>query len=323
MPAETQRSTRCPACGREQARHWRVAHGVEAGTASERGYALQRCEACGSASLTGDAGDPELYEGGPYAVPRGWRDRVLEPLRRLVDRDRLRLLGGLAPGLRVIEIGAGRGRLLAALRARGHDAVGIEPSRSSSGVALDRGLPVEPVSLEQASFPADEADLVVLWHVLEHLDRPADALGRAREWLKRDGRLVVAVPNLDSVQARIGGDRWFHQDVPRHRVQFTGKGVEELMRRCGFAPTRVRHVMLDQSALGMWLTLLNRLTRGRDVPLRFMKRDLRYSRRADAVRDAIVSVVIGIPLLPIAVLAEMGSGFAGRGGTVVVHAAPA
>jgi SAM-dependent methyltransferase len=235
----------------------------------------------------------------------------------------LRLLGRLAPGLRVIEIGAGRGRLVAALREHGHDAVGIEPSRASSGAALARGLPVAPVALEESSFPAHEADVVVLWHVLEHLDSPAEALGRAHQWLKRDGRLVIAVPNLDSVQARIGGDRWFHQDVPRHRIQFTLRGVDELLRRCGFAPTRVRQVMIDQSPLGMWLTLLNRVTSGRDVPLRFLKRDLRYSRRTDAVRDAVVSVVVGIPLIPIAVLAELGAGLAGRGGTVVVHAAPA
>lgn len=248
---------------------------------------------------------------------------MLEPARRLVDRDRVRLLGPLEPGLRVIEVGAGRGRLVAALRSRGQDAVGIEPSRASSGVAVGRGLLVEQVSIEQASFPAGEADLVVFWHVLEHLERPADALARARSWVKHRGRLVIAVPNLGSLQARIGGDRWFHQDVPRHRTQFTVKGVEELVRRSGFAPTRARHVMLDQNLLGMWLTLLNRLTRGRDVPLRFLKRDLRYSRRADAVRDAAISLTAGVALVPIAILLELTAALFGRGGSVVVQATPA
>ena len=43
------------------------------------------------------------------------------------------------------------------------------------------------------------------------------------------GTLVVAVPNLGSVQARIGGDRWFHQDVPRHRTHLTPAGASALL----------------------------------------------------------------------------------------------
>ncbi|MEA2714841.1 MAG: hypothetical protein QOK27_2802 [Gemmatimonadales bacterium] len=303
-------------------RPWRAAHEVEFGQAGERVYMLQRCVACGSASLADASapGAPGMYETGLYGTRDGWRERALEPLRGLVDRDRLRLLGPLAPGRRVIEIGTGRGRLVAALRSRGHDAVGVEPSKASSGEAQSRGLPVSPVSLAEASFPDGEADLVVMWHVLEHLDRPAEALDRAKGWLRPGGEVVIAVPNLASVQARIGGDRWFHQDVPRHRTQFTRNGLEALVRRCGFAPTQVRQTMLDQAQLGMWLTLLNRVTHGRDVPLRYLKRDLRYTRRADAARDAVATLAIGIPLMPVAAVLELGSGLAGRGGAVVLRA---
>ena len=44
--------------------------------------------------------------------------------------------------------------------------------------------------------------------------------------------------------------------------------------------------MFDQNWLGMWLTLLNRLTIDRDVPFRFLKGDLSYRSRSDAARDA-------------------------------------
>ncbi|MDX6573708.1 MAG: hypothetical protein QOC86_2864 [Gaiellales bacterium] len=261
-----------------------------------------------------------MYEVGLYGSREGWKERLLEPLRRAVDRDRLRLIGPLPPEQRVIEVGAGRGRLVGALRSLGHDAVGIEPSKASSAEAQAQGLPVSALSLEQATFADGEADLVVMWHVLEHLEAPAQALGRARNWLRPGGELVVAVPNLASLQARIGGDRWFHQDVPRHRTHFTGDGLSTLLRRCGLTPTSSRQVMIDQAPLGMWLTLLNRITHDRDVPLRFLKRDLRYERRAEAVRDGAASVVIGIPLVPAAALLELGAALGGRGGAVVVRA---
>jgi SAM-dependent methyltransferase len=305
---------------------WRVAHQVVDGQRIGSGWVLQRCRVCGTASLPEPDSVPArlgLYETGSYAPPGGGRDRLLEPARKLMSRERVRLLGPLSPAARVIEIGAGRGRLIAALRAHGHDAVGVEPSGTSSTVAAAKGLPVERLSLEEASFPPAEADLVVLWHVLEHLDRPWEALKSVRSWLKAEGRVVVAVPNLGSLQARIGGDRWFHQDVPRHRTHFSVAGLAALLQRSGFAPTGVHHLMIEQNWLGMWLSMLNWLTVDGDVPFRFAKRDLRYRTRGEAVRDAVVSVVPGIPLIPVAAALEVAAGLARRGGTVVVNASTA
>jgi SAM-dependent methyltransferase len=305
---------------------WRVAHEVVAGRPTEAGWGLRRCRDCGTAHLAEPERVPtrmELYEAGPYAQHSRGRDSLLQPLRRIADRERLRLLGPLPTAARVIEVGAGRGRLIAALWERGHDAVGIEPASAPSREAISRGLPVERRALEDADFPTDEADAVVLWHVLEHLEDPYAALEQVRGWVRSDGRLVVAVPNLGSLQARIGGDRWFHQDVPTHRTHFTVPGLKLLLRRSGFAPTRTRHLVIEQNWLGMWLTLLNRLTVDRDVPFRFAKRDLRYATRREAAWDALISVVAGIPLIPIAVALELAAGIARRGGTVVVHASPA
>jgi SAM-dependent methyltransferase len=302
---------------------WRIAHEVVAGRATEPGWALRRCRVCGTA----DVAEPErvpmqtdLYEAGPYARQSGGRDRLLQPPRRVADRERLRLLGSLPTAARVIEVGAGRGRLIAALRARGHDAVGIEPASAASQEAISAGLPVDRLALEHADFPTGEADAVVLWHVLEHLEDSHAALEQVRRWVKADGRLVVAVPNLGSLQAWIGRDRWFHQDVPRHRTHFTVPGLKLLLQRSGFAPTRTQHLIIEQNWLGMWLTLLNRLTVDCDVPFRFSKRDLCYSTRREAAWDALISVVAGIPLIPVAVALELTAGLAGRGGTVVVHA---
>jgi SAM-dependent methyltransferase len=304
---------------------WRLAHQVVAGQTIGEGWMLQRCDACGTAFLPDSDEGPlphGLYETGAYAPCGPARDWLLEPARKLLDRERLSLLGSLPPAARVIDVGAGRGRLVAALQARGHDAVGIEPSRASSAAAAAQGLPVESLALEHASFPPGSADLVILWHVLEHLDRPGEALARVRPWVKDDGRLVIAVPNLGSLQAEIGGDRWFHQDVPRHRSHFTVPGLTALLRRSDFAPTGVRHLMIDQNWLGMWLTLLNGLTVDRDVPFRFAKRDLRYRTSAEKMRDAFVSVVVGIPAMLAATALELGAALARRGGTVVVHATP-
>src|SRR5215204_1454501 len=95
----------------------------------------------------------DLYETGAYAPSAKRREVLLNPLRRLADHERVRLLGSMPPAARVIEVGAGRGRLVEELRSRGYDAVGIEPSRVSSRLAIERGLPIDPMALEEASLP--------------------------------------------------------------------------------------------------------------------------------------------------------------------------
>ena len=217
-------------------------------------------------------------------------------------------------------MGAGDGRLLERLASAGYRVSGIEPSRAGCAAARARGVDVENVGIEEARIDPGTRDAVVLWHVLEHLEDPHAALSRVHAWLAPGGRAVVACPDLASLQARIGGDRWFHQDVPRHRTHFTHRGLETLLERTGFRTDRVRHLLIEQNPLGMWQTLLNRATVERDVAFRFIKRDLDGPSRFGRGRDLAVTAVAGPLLVPIAVALELAAGVAGRGGTMVVEA---
>ena len=105
-------------------------------------------------------------------------------------------------------------------------------------------------------------------------------------------------------------------------MQFTADGLERLLARTGFRAVRTRSAIVDQGILGMWVTLLNRLTVARDVPFRFVKRDLSYARRRDAIRDALVTVALGAPLALVAAVLEAGAALSGRPGSIVVEARP-
>jgi SAM-dependent methyltransferase len=259
-----------------------------------------------------------LYEGGVYADAAGRADRLIEPLRRPVDADRMRRLRGLGGGARVLEIGAGDGRLVARLREAGFEARGAEPSPSARARAAARGIELAA----QAQAAEGSQDAVVLWHVLEHLPEPLATLEQARRWLRPPGQLLVAVPNLGSLQAAIGGDRWFHQDVPRHRTHFTARGLALLLARAGFAPTRISHLVVEQNALGMWQTLLNRATRERNVAFRLLKR-VPGLRGPQARGDLVLTALLAAPLALAAPILELGAGLARRGGSVVALARPA
>lgn len=292
----------CPACGAPLHPWRRTADHEPASTATRL---LLRCAACRTARTAG-APEADAHASGAYApgAPRG--ARAAAPLLAAFDRRRLRLLGPDARGP-LLDVGAGRGRFVAYARAHGFaDARGIEPSSRSSAPHVDA------VALEDAAF----ADLgaITLWHVLEHVEDPAAALARLRGWLRPGGALLVGVPDLDSLQARVGGPRWYHLDLPRHRTHFTARGLRVLLARTGFTVRRSEHVLLEHNPFGLWQSAVSRVTPTPSWLYHALKRNAPL-RAADAVPTA-----LALPLVPVALAVEAAAGAAGRGGTVAVLA---
>jgi SAM-dependent methyltransferase len=313
----------CPACGGTLAR-WRTVPGSEPRLAHVR-YALWRCEACGTAVTRGEGAAPtdtappletaNLHDSGAYRSGTPRLHRAALPLLRAFDRRRLALLRRIAtPPARVLDAGAGQGRFVAAACAAGYDAFGIEPARRGLERARELGAPVQAVTIEAAEIAAGSLDAVTLWHVLEHLADPGAALARIAGWLRPGGGLLVGVPNLASAQARVGGERWYHLDVPRHRTHFTPAGLTRLLERCGLAPVAVHHLLLEHNPYGMWQSAVNRLTGQPSYLYNALKRNAPL-----ASRDLAVSA-LALPLAPLAAGAELAAGLARRGGTIAVLA---
>jgi SAM-dependent methyltransferase len=201
-----------------------------------------------------------------------------------------------------------------AASAAGYDASGIEPSAPGAESAVRAGARVQRASVEAAAVDPASLDVVTLWHVLEHLQDPGTALTAIRSWLRPGGGLLVGVPNLGSLQAGIGGERWYHLDVPRHRIHFTVRGLGALLERHGFEVMAVRHALLEHNPFGMWQSWVNLLTHRPSYLYNLLKRNAPF----DAHDLAVTGLML--PLVPLAALLEAGAALAGRGGTVAVLA---
>jgi hypothetical protein len=79
-----------------------------------------------------------------------------------------------------------------------------------------------------------------MFHVLEHLPDPRMGLNYARKLLKPSGVLLIQVPNVSSIQARLFGSLWFGLDVPRHVINYTPEALSFLLKETGFEPRQVR-----------------------------------------------------------------------------------
>ena len=245
----------CPVCdAREADRRFEI-------TSSAQSLAV--CAGCGLGRLH-PLPDAETLRGyypdAYYGEPGVKFQAFIEGLVRAVGaRHAAFLTAGVPAGGRVLDVGCGRGVLLAALAERGFETHGVEISEQAARGADEwASIRIAP-SVAEADYPEAYFDQVIIWHVLEHLPDPRETLSCVRRILKPGGRLVVAVPNFSSLQARLTGPAWFHLDLPRHLYHFPLVGLQRLLERSGFEVGAAHHFSLRQNPFGWIQSLMNKL----------------------------------------------------------------
>jgi SAM-dependent methyltransferase len=224
-------------------------------------FELLRCTRCGLVRTNPRPEDPLAFYPADdyysYQPPSPPTPRVRARFRNAYGRDSRRrsvarttarwLSPGMPPGPpgSILDVGCGSGEFLLSLRAAGWDVHGIEPSERAVTAARASGLETV-VAGELTEAPLNgRYDVIRFWHVLEHVASPAAQLDAARERLQPGGRLVLGVPNLGSLMARLSLRNWFYLDVPRHLWHFQRRTLRDLVERCGF---RVESVRLESTA---------------------------------------------------------------------------
>jgi SAM-dependent methyltransferase len=226
---------------------------------------IVRCDDCSLSSLEAfpapaereAAYQEEYYREGSGERFLGLFERMVSVFRRLRMRSIVRRCPG--PGA-ILDVGCGRGLLPALFLERGWVAAGTQISRTAAAAAHRRyGVNVLVGELPELPLQAGAFDVVTLFHVLEHLDRPEAYLRKAHELLAPGGLLVVEVPNFASPGFRILGTRNFCMDFPNHLVFFTPDSLGRLLARCGFTVEEVSHFSLEYSPYTTLQNMLNLL----------------------------------------------------------------
>jgi SAM-dependent methyltransferase len=136
---------------------------------------------------------------------------------------------------RVLDFGCGGGAFLLRMQERGWNAVGLDFSEATvERLRAELGLNVLAGTLPHPDLPPGSFDLVTLWHSLEHVHQPLDVLCEVHRLLTPGGRILVALPNLDSLSFRWFGPDWFGLDVPRHLTHFTPATLRKMLEKAGF-----------------------------------------------------------------------------------------
>jgi len=139
----------------------------------------------------------------------------------------------------VIDIGCGEGGVLRELSKQGWETYGIELDEQAAKRAAEVTPNVFCGQLERASLPSNRFDLAIFHHSLEHLPQPLASLREVRRVLKEGGEVLIEVPNLQSPQARVFGQRWVGWDLPRHLYHFSALTLKQMLEEAGFSDPEV------------------------------------------------------------------------------------
>ncbi len=162
----------------------------------------------------------------------------------------------------ICDLGCGFGRILQGLKKAGYEnLVGVDQAQEAIAWCQKLGLSVQLASIADylEEVPSQRFDMVIMSHVLEHIDKPAiiPTLRKIKEdLLKPGGSLFLMVPNGQSAT----GCYWAYEDFT-HSTLFTAGSLSYVLQAAGFK--EIELIDADATAgLSAWRAGLRRLLLG-------------------------------------------------------------
>ncbi len=153
----------------------------------------------------------------------------------------------------MLDIGCGTGAFLESCREGGWTILGMEPDSDARKMAVEKLKATIQPSLNDLVGMA-VADIITLWHVLEHIPNLSETLDRLNQLLTPNGTLLIAVPNSESYDASYFKQYWAAYDVPRHLHHFTPTTITSLFKKHGFDLVDTKPMLFDAFYIAMLST---------------------------------------------------------------------
>lgn len=222
-------------------------------------FTFVKCQSCGLVFLNPRPKPDQISK--YYPPERYWADEdIRKPPRRLITKKwkRLRektygllykeIFRRFPKPAKILDIGCGTGGFLTGFKERGWQVLGTEISPEAASFSQKvYGFPVKVGDLLELDFSGEKFNVVTLNGVLEHLFSPRESLEKINQLLEQDGLLVIVIPNIESLGARIFGKDWWALQPPRHLYHFSPKTIRTLLEKTGFKVLSINHFNWNQN----------------------------------------------------------------------------
>jgi 2-polyprenyl-3-methyl-5-hydroxy-6-metoxy-1,4-benzoquinol methylase len=218
---------------------------------SKKTFILCRCESC---QLLFTNPRPEEEEIGPYYdFPEYYshEDKIqnvtqwlYQKIRNYSLKKKVALIESLISRGSLIDYGCGTGQFIQQAALNGWHVRGIEPNEKAREQASKKTPGLVQASLEELEG-TNSADVITLFHVLEHIHTLRETVKILLTHLKSGGYFVVAVPNHASADAEYYGPDWAGWDVPRHLYHFNATAMDAFQQEFDIEKVNILPMVFD------------------------------------------------------------------------------
>lgn len=139
----------------------------------------------------------------------------------------------------LLDVGSYCGFFLKTADDNGFKVIGLEPSLWAAEYAKKRfGSKVVSGEIKNTDFQQNYFDVVTMWDVIEHLTNPENDLLKIKQWIKKDGLLILSSYNIESLTAKILGTNYPFL-MRMHLYHFSPKTISLLLTKCGFKVIKI------------------------------------------------------------------------------------
>jgi SAM-dependent methyltransferase len=164
------------------------------------------------------------------------------------------------PG-KMLDIGCGSGQFLSKMREQGWDTYGVEVSTDAATLGKNSaGLNIFAGSLLEANFPSNHFDYIRSNHSFEHVYNPNETMAEIKRILKPGGKLMIGVPNINSLNANSYKQYWWYLGAPVHTYNYSVKSLTRMMEKYDLTVENVGYNSHYMGILGSLQIYLNRNT---------------------------------------------------------------
>lgn len=196
---------------------------------------------------------PAYYESDAYIShtdsTKSLMDKVYQMIKSYSMKRKLKLINSSSSQKgKILDVGCGTGDFLEVCQADEWKVTGIEPSLKATALAENKIAPKGRLFNDISEIKKEEYDsfdVITMWHVLEHVPNLLEYIDLLKKLLKKDGCLIIAVPNYKSYDAEFYKEFWAAYDVPRHLWHFSQKSIHRIFSAKNFEVVKTDPLIFD------------------------------------------------------------------------------
>lgn len=227
----------CPICINSAGSYFIDTNALMHKANSER-FIFDKCNSCDTVYLTNPVreSDLDLYYTDnylPYQGDKAWGryQFFVKKSQEYLDLKRVKIVSNVIStkkSFSILDVGCGNPSFLDTVQKKlGADCTGID--FSDSGWKDNDFQNITLINKSLSDFVTEKKfDVITLWHYLEHDYNLRETVDKLYSCLNPNGKLIIEIPDYDSITAKRQKQFWQGWHSPRHLTLFSTKGLRTL-----------------------------------------------------------------------------------------------